>query len=88
MKEKEYSVFGAQFHIHGDSDDTQTWIHELTEMFLYRDMKIWHSVRMKSVEHLLESKDFSVFEEKDWWMDICHLLAPCGYNCLIGRKEE
>ena len=84
MQGKEYELFGARFHIYNEDDNIQTWVHEVTEMFLYNDMKIWRSVQLRSVEHLLESKDFK--DSEGWMVDVCHLLAPYGYNCLIGRR--
>ena len=92
MKVRMYELFGGMFGIYGKDDDIQTWVHELTEMFLYQSMRIWHSVDLEDIEHLLESKDYSPCEEdeeeEDWVIDICHLAAPYGYNCLIGRRRN
>ena len=90
MKAKMYELFGGMFGIYGEDDDIQTWVHELTEMFLHHNMRIWRSVSLESIEHLLESKDYSPCEEEEeeWVIDVCHLAAPYGYNCLIGRRHN
>jgi len=87
---KYFYLFGAGFGIDDEipDDDILTWVHELTEMFLNREMDITYEINISSIEHMLETKDFSGLMPWQTTFSLYHLASPYGGNCLIGYEEN